>query len=430
MREQVLQERVRAGLVGLAGSPIGPEDARGAVRRARTAAGRRRHQTTVFLAAAAVAIMLMGAGAVRLLLPAPGVATSLVSSPISSWPARGDQTSNTSLITAAEKLWRSDAPAGQRPGSPVTTLYAGDGKDFSGTVVMLLSTQGDKAVVGIVSTVVNLSGPPQPNSPLVLRSVVSVDPVHTIRSVGFLAAGTPADRPSADMVDSLGYVLLAPGVTSGQVQSSMIDSIETDVKELPHTSSGLLGFKGVQGAGPWNSWVLTPKGTPGVDVLGGAVGDPSYTSGDVDSTGTVITNDGTPVHAGDLVVAQDNRPGGNGFLGVITSSGGGEAKIDPSLTGLARWKLNAVSVISNYRGAFSRTVDGGLIFTTEKVQAPDGVSRVVVTTADGHVTLNAGNYYDPANPERPNTTSPFPIKQSNTLPKTGTTPVWIIATGR
>jgi hypothetical protein len=134
------------------------------------------------------------------------------------------------------------------------------------------------------------------------------------------------------------------------------------------------------------------------------------------------------VHAGDLVVAQDNRPAGDGFLGVITSfDGDGDAKIDPSLTGLARWKLNAVSVISNYRGALSRTADGGLTFTTEKAHTPNGVSRVVVTTADGRVTLNAGNL---AHPQRPNTTSPLPLKQSNTLPTTGTIPVLIIATGR
>lgn len=433
MSEQMLEERVRTGLAALAGPPVGPDEAMEAVRRVRSKAARRRHQATVWLAAAAVAMLLVGAGATRLLLPAPGTTTSSAAASITSWTARGDLAGNTALITDAERVWRAGAPAGQRPGATVRTLFAGTDKagddTIIGTVVVLLSTQADTTLVGILSTAVNLSGPPQPGPDLLLRSVVTVDPGQTIRSVGFIAPGVPADRPNNDMGAALGYVLLAPGITAGDVQSSMVDSIMTDTDRLPTTTSGLLDFQGFAGSGPWNSWVLTPKGTPGIDVLGGAIGDPTYTPGHVDSTGTVTSDADTPVHAGDLVVAHDNRPAGDGLLGVIiTTAAGATGKVDPSLTNLDRWNLHALS-LNNYRGVLSRTANGALVFTTASAQTPNGVSRVLAQTTDGRVTLNVG-VFSPTPPGEPNTTSPYPLEQANTLPATGTEPVWIIATGR
>lgn len=438
MNERTIEDRVRTDLQTLAGPPVTGDQARRAVERARTAGGRRRRgragprgsRAAAWLAAAAVVMIVAAAAVSRLLVPS--AAGPAAPTPITAWPSRGNLVHDADVIAAAQWMWRSGAPTGGQPGRVITTLYAGTvargSADDGATVVILLSRRANQVLVAIVSSVQNLSGPDQPARHLILRSVASVDPGTETRSVGFVAAAAPADHPGS-MAGSLGYVLLAPGITAGQVQSSMVDAMMTDTPgELPPAPNGLIGFVGSPGSGPWNSWVAVPKGTPGVDVLAAAVGAPDYTSGTVRNNGSVTTSDGTALHVGDLVVARDHRAAGDGLLGVVTNVDGRTGHIDASLNDLNRWNLQAVSYGSNYRGTLSRGTDGGLIFTTDPLQAPDGVSRVVVRTADGIVTVNVGTTSATSATDS-NTTSPLPLRQTDTLPTSSTRPVWVIATG-
>jgi hypothetical protein len=425
-----VEDRVRSGLATLAGPQAGRDQAWRALQRARADAERRRGRRTVWLAAAAVLVVVLAAGgAVRwLAIPGPDTASPAAHQWISEWPARGDLTGDGALIDRATALWRSDAPAALRPAGRVTTLYAGREANHGTTVVMLLAQDADRALVGMVTSMENLSGPPEPSNDLVLRAVAPIDAHTVIRSVGFVTSALPADRPG-DMAGSLGFVLLAPGVDAGEVRSSMIDSVMTDNDQLSPAVDGLVRYEGFPGSGAWNSWVLTPAGTAGRDVLAGGITDPSYQPGTADLDGRVRADNGAALHAGDLVVARDDRPAGNGLLGVVTSTSDNGGQIDPTLANLARWNLRVVSVSSDYRGALSRDSAGRLVFTTDDPAAPNGVSRVAVQTDDGKVTVNVGAFSDPDHPGRSNTKSPFPLKQSDTLSATGPTPVWIIATG-
>lgn len=296
------------------------------------------------------------------------------------------------------------------------------------TVVMLVSQTNNGNVVGVLSTAQDLSNSALPQRGLILRSVVTVSAAEHVRSVGFVADAMPSDHPH-ELAGSLGYVLLAPGIDAGEVRSSMVDADMRDSGDLPAAVDGLIGFIGLAGSGPWNSWVALPDETPGVDLLGGAVGAPGYVSGELDGTGAVTTDgDGTSPQVGDLVVARDNRPAGNGLLGVVTRVAGDEGYIDSSLAGLERWNVQATSLNGEYSGTLSRDDSGQLLFSTNPVETPNGVSRVVASTADGSVTVNVG-YFTPRSPGEANTRSPFPITPVDTAPDTGSLAVWIIATG-
>lgn len=427
MNIPAIETRVREGLPTLVGPLTGPDQAEDAVRRAHVDVNRRRHTSMVWLAAVAVLVVLGGAGAAQLLRPPPAASPAASPPPITTWPTRGNQADNDRIVERAEQIWRSTAPAHQRPGRQVAALYAGEAIGSRATVVMMLSNTGETALVGIVSSAANLDRAAQPGLTLRLRSVVQVDPKAVIRSVGFVGPATPAGHPSP-LASSVGYVLLAPGIAAGQVRSSMVDGNMGDSDHLPSAPTGLLQFVGFAGSGPWNSWVATPSGHRGVDVLGGVVAGPNYISGRVDSGGVVSTEDGATVHIGDLVVAKDNQPAGDGLLGVITSINGTTGRIDPSLTNLDRWDLEVMAVGSNYPGSLRRGVDGRLVFITDRHRTPNGVNRVAVRTADGSVAVNVG-VFSPTSSGTPNTTPPFPLRQSDTLPDTGSVPVWVIATG-
>jgi hypothetical protein len=333
---------------------------------------REQRQHTVQMVAALAVVLIAVAGAFVVSWRPPEPDMTAPAAPVMEWPLRGNLAGDIALHERAEAIWRAAGPNG--PSGPVRTIYAGNRKDRSASMVVIAMAaplDAGRSQVAFVTSAISIQGVAD-ESKLFLRSVTTVEPGQ--RALGFIAAKPAPGDEELRGGGAVGFALATPGATAIKFQSSTYDMPLEE--EQPIAPDGVVWLVGQSGMASWNSTVEVAALVPIKVRLAPGLTDPSVETVALTTSGQVTKALGD-VRPGDLIVTPE------GLVGVVS---GPDGTVDTRLTALS--SIGSIQIArSDIPGSL---VERGGVLTFEAT-GPGAVlpgNRVVL--ANGDLVINLG----------------------------------------